>query len=194
MSGYYAGWAIWFVGLPGCGKSTLAKGVFEHLYAQGWDVVSLQMDKRRKAYFPDPKYTHEERERAYGMFVDEAAEYVRQGKVVLMDASAYKKDMRTYARQRIPHFAEIFIRCALDEAMRREAGRPEGKVIAGLYEKALHRQKTGQVYEGLGEVIGVDVEFQVDPDAELIIDNSGLTAQETLGKALHFLDSWLGNA
>ena len=191
MAGYNMGWAIWFVGLPGCGKTTLAKGVHEHLYAQGWDVVALQMDKRRKVYFPDPKYTMEEREKAYAMFVDEAAEFVRQGRNVLMDGAAYKVAMRTYARQRIPRFAEIFVRCAMEEAVSREANRPNGAVIADLYSKALRRQRTGEQFEGLGDVIGVDVEFEVDPDAELIIDNSRLTKEETLGKAVHFLDSWL---
>ena len=55
------------------------------------------------------------------------------------------------------------------------------------------RKQVGQQFEGLGQVIGVDVEFEVDPDAELTICNDNLSREETLGKALHFLDSWLGN-
>jgi len=187
------GWAIWFVGLPGCGKTTLAKGVHEHLHSQGWDLVSLQMDKRRKVYFPEPMYTIEEREKAYALFVDEAVEYLRQGRNVIMDGSAYKLAMRTYARQQIPRFAEIFIQCDLDEAVRREESRPEGVVLANLYKKALIRQKTGEQFEGLGEVIGIDIDFEVDPDAELIIDNSLYSKEKTLRKTLHFLDSWLPN-
>ncbi|MGL1862219.1 MAG: adenylyl-sulfate kinase [Pseudodesulfovibrio sp.] len=190
VSGYENGWAVWFVGLPGSGKTTLAKGVHEYMYAQGLDVVGLQMDKRRHLYFPDPKYTIEEREKAYAMFVDEAAQLVKQGKGVLMDGSAYKISMRTYARQRIPRFAEVFVRCDLDEAIVREENRPNGAIIADLYRKALRRQKTGEQFEGLGEVVGVDVEFEVDADAELIIDNTLYTKEETLGKTLHFLDSW----
>lgn len=191
MGTYDRGWAIWFVGLPGCGKSTLARGVLEYAYLQGHDVELLQMDKRRKSYFPDPEYTREEREKAYAMFVDEAATLVRQGRGVLLDGSAYELAMRTYARQRIPRFAEIFVRCDLEKAVERESQREGGMVVVEMYKKALERQKTGEQFEGLGEVIGVDVEFQVDPDAELIIDNSELTMEQTLEKALHFLDSWL---
>ena len=66
--------------------------------------------------------------------------------------------------------------------------------MAGLYEKALQRKKTGRQFDGLGDVIGVDVEFELDPDAEMIIDNTSLSKKETLGKALHFLDTWLANA
>jgi len=187
------GWAVWFVGLPGCGKSTLAEGVYEYLFNKGLDVVSLQMDKQRKIYFPDPQYKEQERKKAYTLFVDEAAELARQGKGVLMDGTAYELSMRAYARQRISRFAEIFVCCGLEEAIRRESNRPDGLVIAGLYKKALIRKQVGQQFEGLGQVIGVDVEFEVDPDAELTICNDNLSREETLGKALHFLDSWLGN-
>lgn len=185
------GWAVWFVGLPGSGKSALARGVRKYLEEKGYDPLSLQMDKLRKKYVPDPKYTPEERDRAYGAFVDEAAGLVRQGRVVLMDGAAYKRSMRDYARQRIPRFAEVHVQCDLEEAMRREAGRPEGLVMADLYAKALRRKRTGEQFEGLGEVIGVDVDFEVDPGAEFIIDNTHLPKAETLRKTLHFLDTWL---
>ncbi len=191
MSNEGDGWAVWFVGVPGSGKSALAKGVLAHLEARGHAIVCMQMDKLRKKYVPDPKYTSEERERAYAAFVEEAVAHVQQGKGVLMDGAAYKIAMRTYARQRIPRFAEVFVQCDLEEAMRREAGRPEGLVMAALYDKAIRRQRTGEQFEGLGEVIGVDVEFEVDPDAEFIIDNTLLPKEETLRKVLHFLDTWL---
>jgi len=190
---YDKGWAVWFVGLPGCGKTTLASGVHEYLHAKGLDVVALQMDVRRKVYFSDPQYTARERAKAYAMFVDEAVGFVRQGKGVLMDGSACEVSMRTYARERISRFAEVFVHCGIEEAIQRESNRPNGAVVAGLYRKALKRQQTGEQFEGLGEVVGVDVEFGIDPDAELIIDNTHLSKEETLRKVLHFLDSWLGS-
>nr|WP_287410345.1 adenylyl-sulfate kinase [Pseudodesulfovibrio sp.] len=193
MSESVSGWALWIVGLPGSGKSTLAKGVLTSMEARGLKVALLQMDERRKSYFPHPHYTSEEREKAYVLFVNEVAELARQGKNVLMDGSAYKQSMRQYARQKLPRFAEIFVQCDLSEAIRRESDRSEGLVMAGLYAKALQRKKTGEQFEGLGEVLGVDVEFEMDPEAELVIDNTRLTAKETLGKALHFLDTWLAN-
>jgi len=185
------GWAVWFVGLPGSGKSALARGVRDHLADRGLDVVLLQMDELRRKYVPEPRYTPEEREFAYARFVDEAAALVREGRGVLMDGSAYRVAMRALARGRIAKFAEVFVQCDLDEAMRREAGRPEGKVMAALYEKALRRRRTGEPCEGLGDVIGVDVPFEMDPAAECVIDNTYLPKAETLRRALHFLDTWL---
>ena len=194
MGGRHEPWAVWVVGLPGSGKSTLADGIASHLAAQGIQVTLLRMDARRKVYFPNPAYTPEEREAAYALFADEAAELVRRGENVLMDGSAYKASMRRYARRRIARFAEIFVKCDLDEAIRRESSRPGGEVMAGLYEKALRRRETGDMIDGLGDVIGVDVEFEMDKDAEFVIDNTHLSLEQTLGKTLHFLDTWLDGA
>ncbi|WP_367614090.1 adenylyl-sulfate kinase [Pseudodesulfovibrio alkaliphilus] len=194
MKGQVPGFAVWFVGLPGSGKSALARGVRDHLLGRGMETVLLQMDERRKTYFPEPKYTAQEREAAYAMFVDEAVELAWQGRNVLMDGSAHKVVMRARARESIPRFAEVFVRCELDEAIRREAGRPEGLVAADLYRRALRRQQTGEACPGLGEVIGVDVPFEEDPDAEFTIDNTRLTREQTLEKVLHFLDTWIDSA
>ena len=188
------GWAVWIVGLPGSGKSALARGVRDALKERGVDAVLLEMDARRKAYFPEPEYTQEERERAYALFAEEAAGLTREGLNVIMDGSAYKTAMRRYARSLIPRFAEVYVRCDLETAMARESGRPAGKVVADLYRKAIERRDTGRRFEGLGEVIGVDVAFEQDPQAEFVIDNTRLAKAETLGKTLHFLDTWLASA
>ncbi len=123
------GWGIWFVGLPGSGKTTLARGVHEYLRAQGHDVTLLQMDKCRKNYFPSPEYTVQERERAYTLFVDEAAELTRQGKAVLMDGSAYLVDMRQYARQSITRFAEILFSVSLARQCVGKRRVPRGRLL-----------------------------------------------------------------
>ncbi|MDY7001807.1 MAG: adenylyl-sulfate kinase [Thermodesulfobacteriota bacterium] len=186
------GFAVWVVGLPGSGKSNLARALTQAFKGQGLDVVHLQMDERRKAYFPHPKYTSEEREAAYRMFAEEAADLTRRGKAVVMDGSAYKAQMREYARSLIPRFAEIYVRCTLESAMKREAKREQGLVMAGLYKKAIERKETGKPCPGLGQVIGVDVPFEENPRAELIIDNDHIPKEQTRELALEFLKGWLG--
>lgn len=184
------GWALWFVGLPGCGKSTVARAVLDALRERGLNVVYLEMDARRKAYFPEPEYSAEERDRAYGLFVQEAAEHVAQGQPVIMDGTAYRAAMRRTARERISRFAEVHIRCSPQTAMARESRRPEGKVMAGLYAKALDRQRNGTVYPGLGEVVGVDVPFEEDDLTECVVDSETTTVAEARDKVLAFLEQW----
>ncbi|MFK4764459.1 adenylyl-sulfate kinase [Desulfobaculum sp. SPO524] len=184
-------WAIWVVGLPGSGKSNLARGIVDDLRKEGYAVQWLQMDARRKVYFPRPQYTAQEREAAYRMFAEEAAQMVENGVNVVMDGSAYQVAMRDYARQLIPNFAEVHVQCTLDNAMQREAGRPAGLVMAGLYEKALRRKETGEEVEGLGEVIGVDVPFEENPRAEFIIANDDIPKEETRRRTMAFVREWL---
>ena len=137
--------ALWFTGLPGSGKSALAQAVAQYLRLAGIDVAALELDARRQAYFPKPTYSEAERDAAYRRFADEAAHLYRQGTgLVIMDASAPRLAMRAYARSLMPHFAEVYVRCSLAVAMARESARPQGKVMAGLYAKAMMRKATGR--------------------------------------------------
>jgi adenylylsulfate kinase len=186
-----SGWAVWVTGLPGSGKSTLADALADRLAASGRDVILLRMDERRKAYFPRPEYSPEEREKAYSCFAAEAADLVAEGRGVILDGTAHRLRWRRLARQRIARFAEIYLRCPLETAMQREAERPEGLVMAGLYAKALERRRTGVEIEGLGDVVGVDAPFEPDPDAECVIDVDAANRETVLESALLFLDRWL---
>jgi len=188
------GCAVWFVGLPGSGKSSIARCVVRNLKAEGLPVLYLEMDARRKDYFPIPTYSQKERKQAYEMFVEEACRYVTSGKIVIMDGSAPQRFMRDTARINIPKFAEIMVQCSVQTAMEREATRAAGKVMADLYAKALERKKTGKEVDGLGQVIGVDVPFEENPEAEFVLDNQNLSKEESCRRAMAFLDSWLNNA
>lgn len=181
---------IWFVGLPGAGKSAYAQAVYKALQMNGENVRYLSMDERRKAYFHTPQYTAEERTKAYRLFADEAAQIAYQGQNVIMDGTAHRLSMREYMRRLVPRFAEVFVCCSLEIAMQRERNRPEGVVVCDLYEKALTRKETGAHFEGLGEVIGVDTEFEEDPSAECVIDSEQESIEEGCKKVLAFLDRW----
>jgi adenylylsulfate kinase-like enzyme len=187
------GFVIWFVGLPGSGKSSVARAVCRALEAQGMEMVSLQMDERRKRYFPRPGYSAEERAQAYRMFAEEGAALAREGKGVVLDGTAHERAMRDYARSLVGRFAEVYVRCPLATAMEREASRPEGLVMAGLYRKALERQATGRQIEGLGQVIGVDVPFEEDPAAECVVDNVGVQIDAVRDQVLDCLARTLFN-
>jgi adenylylsulfate kinase-like enzyme len=181
------GFVIWFVGLPGSGKSSVARAVCRALEEQGREMAYLQMDERRKRYFPRPSYSAEERAQAYRMFAEEGAALARDGKGVVLDGTAHEQAMRGYARSLAGRFAEVYVRCPLETAMEREASRPEGLVMAGLYAKALERKATSRQFEGLGQVIGVDVPFEEDPAAECVVDNVGVQIEAVRDQVLDCL-------
>jgi len=188
------GICFWFVGLPGCGKSSISKRVYNALINKGIDAAYLEMDKLRKKYFPNPKYTADERERAYELFVEDAYKEFIKGKVVIMDGTAYKVKMRQLARDKMgKNFFEIFVKCSIETAIKRESQRKNGLVMADLYKKALDRKKTGKQYPGLGEVIGIDVPFEEDKNCDFVLENDTLSLDKAVSLCLKFIDKKLNS-
>jgi len=98
------GWAVWFTGLPGSGKSNISKIVADLLCENGAVCERIELDAVRKKYVPDPKYTDEERDFVYEKLADLAAERVEDGTNVIIDATAHKRAYRDRARKKDPTF------------------------------------------------------------------------------------------
>jgi adenylylsulfate kinase len=169
--------AVWITGLPGSGKSTIAKELIKRIKG----VEYLRLDEIRKKYISDPKFTDEEREFVYSKFIDDGAEKVKQGKNVIFDATANKLIWRKKARSKIEKFAEVYVKCSISSCMERENKREGGLVLVDLYRKSLERKKTGKEFEGLGKVVGVDVPFEENSNAEITIDSETTKPEEAAG-------------
>ncbi len=172
------GWAVWFTGLPGSGKSKLSKLVYDMLADEGITCKRIELDTIRKKYATNPEYTDRERDFVYKKLVDLAAENVQNGINVIIDASAHKRLYREYARKKIQRFVEVMIKCPLSVCIERESKRKNGHIASQMYLRALERKKKGSKFEDLGKVIGVDVPYEENPSAEVIIDSSKKSAEQ----------------
>lgn len=184
------GAALWFTGLPGAGKSTVAGAVRGALVRLGLDVVWLRLDEADAACLGADTCDASGREEPYRRFAEEAADLAGRGRLVLMDASGPELALRRGARSRIERFAEVYLRCGVSTAMARKARSADGLAVAGLYAKAIKRKATGQRFEGLGKVTGVDVPFEEDPEAELVLDAGRLSAQAMAERVLDRFAAW----
>jgi adenylylsulfate kinase len=104
-------WAIWITGLPGSGKSVLARAAAAELHARGRPVTILEMDAIRKIVTPSPTYSDLEREAVYRILAVMAARLVDAGVPVIVDATAHRRRWREFARGLIPRFAEVQLQC-----------------------------------------------------------------------------------
>lgn len=135
-------WTIWITGLPGSGKSTIA----EQLKSSFPEAAVLRMDDLRKVVTPQPDYSDAERDLVYRAFVYTARTLCSLGHNVIMDATGSRRAWRALARDLIPEFYEVYLKCGLAVCMEREAhravrhGAPEG-----IYEKG----KAGAPVPGL---------------------------------------------
>ncbi len=188
------GWTVWFTGLPGSGKSNISKIVCKMLTDNEISCERIEMDAIRRQYVQNPEYTELERDFVYKKLVDFAAERVQNGINIIIDATAHKLLYREMARKKINRFIEVVVRCPLSVCIERESKREKGLVTAQMYRKALERKEKGTQFEDLGAVIGVDVEYEESPDAEIVVDNSTGTAMNNALKVkteiIRFIDKW----
>ncbi len=110
---------MWLTGLPGSGKSTLALKLKEKIA----DSVVLRMDDLRNIVTPEPTYSDEEREHVYRSIVYTAQILYELGHNVIIDATGNKRSWRQLARQTIPEFFEIYLKCSIALCMEREKTR-----------------------------------------------------------------------
>ena len=154
-------WAIWITGLPGSGKSVIARAAAERLGADGRPVALLEMDAMRRVLTPHPTYSDVERTRVYRALVYVAARLVDAGVPVIIDATAHRREWRDLARATIRHFAEVQLECPMDVCREREATRPQGHAPTGIYAAAGRPGAT---------VPGVDVDYERACAPELVLD------------------------
>lgn len=168
---------VWVTGLPGSGKSTIAKKLLKLLDKHKISYKYLRLDKFRKKIVPKPKYTEKERNLVYRKLADYAFELSKNNNIII-DATAHKKTYRDYLRNKVKNFIEVYIKCPLEICIERESKRKQGLVMAEIYRKALERKKTGKQFKNLGQVIGIDIKFEENKNAEVIIESDKISPEE----------------
>ena len=154
-------WAIWITGLPGSGKSVLARATAAELRAGGDTVVVLELDEIRKIVTPSPTYTDTERDVVYRALVYMAATLTKSGTPVIIDATAHRRAWRELARRLIPTFAEVQLVCPLELCRERERERVHCNAPPKIYARAGRPD---------ARVPGVDVPYEPALRSELTVD------------------------
>jgi adenylylsulfate kinase len=161
---------MWFTGLPGCGKTTIADQVKTKLSEKGMYAKILQLDEIRRAITPQPKYTDEERDIVYASLAYMAKLLAEEGINVIIDATANRRRYRDLARRLIPKFAEVFIRAPLEVCMEREEKRKAKFSPKGIYKKAAGEKAS---------VPGVNVAYEEPVSPEIEVDAARMSSEES---------------
>ncbi|KQC15875.1 MAG: adenylyl-sulfate kinase [Methanothrix sp.] len=154
-------WVVWFTGLPGCGKTTIAQGVKARLRDRGIYVKVLELDEIRRVITPKPTYTDEEREVVYSSLAYMAKLLSEAGANVIVDATANRRRYRDRARELIPNFAEVYVEASLSACIERERGRKAVYSPQGIYSKAGEEDAT---------VPGINVAYEEPINPEVVVD------------------------
>jgi len=160
------GWCIWLTGLPGSGKTTIAKELKNILKKHAICAQIVSSDVLRKFVTPNPKYTEEERELVYRAIVFTSKLLTENGVNVIIDATGNRRRFRELARKEIQNFAEAYVKCSLKVCMERESKRIDEYAPRDIYKKGL---------EGKSPTVpGLGVPYEEPVNPEIVIDSERL--------------------
>ncbi|MCK7589522.1 adenylyl-sulfate kinase [Subsaxibacter sp. CAU 1640] len=157
---------LWFTGLSGSGKSTIANKVEQKLFNQGIKTYTLDGDNIRKGLNNDLSFSPEDRAENIRRIAETASLMIDGGLVVLAAfVSPYKKDRENIKNiVKDVNFVEIYVNTSVEECERRD--------VKGLYKKA----RAGEIKNMTG--ISAPYEAPDNPDIEI------LTEQESVDEAV----------
>ena len=166
---------LWFTGLSGSGKSTIAHRLEERLFENGIRTYVLDGDNLRTGLNKGLGFSAEDREENIRRIGQVAKLFVDAGLVVLTAfISPYRKD-RALARSLVAddEFVEIFVKCPL--------GICEQRDVKGLYEKA----RRGVVKQ----FTGIDDPYEEPENPEIILETDKVNSEQCVEEILNFLEA-----
>ncbi len=153
---------LWFTGLSGSGKSTIANVVEQKLFQKGIKTYTLDGDNIRKGINKDLSFSPEDRTENIRRIAEIANLMIDGGLVVLAAfVSPYKKDRENIKSiVKDVNFVEIFVNTSVEECERRD--------VKGLYKKA----RAGEIKNMTG--ISAPYEAPEHPDIEIKTENESV--------------------
>jgi len=161
---------LWFTGLSGAGKSTIANRVEQRLLAEGLHSVMLDGDNVRHGLNRDLGFTDADRVENIRRVAEVARLMTDAGLIVLVSFISPFREERRMARERMEpgEFLEIFIDVPLEVA--------EARDVKGLYAKA----RAGQ----LSHFTGIDSPYEAPDAPDLRIDAAGCSVDEAADRII----------
>jgi adenylylsulfate kinase len=160
------GFTLWFTGLSGSGKSTIAHLVGPELDRRGLVVEYLDGDNVRTHLSKELGFSKEDRDTHIDRVGWVASRLTRQGGAIITAAISPYEATRAAAREMIEEvgtFVEVYVKASVEECARRD--------VKGLYEKAFKGE--------IKEFTGVSDPYEEPSDPEIVLDTEEHSAEES---------------
>jgi bifunctional enzyme CysN/CysC len=164
---------LWFTGLSGAGKSTIANLVEKQLHAEGRQTYLLDGDNVRHGLNKDLGFTDQDRVENIRRVAEVARLMVDAGLIVMVSFISPVRSERRMARALVDagEFVEVFVDTPLQQAEARDA--------KGLYKKA----RRGE----LKNFTGIDSPYEAPEDAEIRLDTTQLAPEAAASLVITYL-------
>ncbi|KQY83877.1 adenylyl-sulfate kinase [Paenibacillus sp. Root52] len=165
---------LWFTGLSGAGKSSLAFALEKHLYDAGIRCYVLDGDNVRHGLNRDLGFTATDRQENLRRIGEVSKLMVDAGLIVLSAFISPHAEDREMVKQLFEpgDFIEIYVRCSIEECERRDP--------KGLYKKA----RNGDI----PHFTGISAPYDIPEEPSLIIDTELLSLDEAVAEIVRHLE------
>jgi adenylylsulfate kinase len=169
------GFTLWFTGLSGAGKTTIAELVRPELERRGLLVEWLDGDEVRTHLSKGLGFSKEDRDTNIERIGWVASRLTRHGAAVIVSAISPYEETRRKAREMVEQygsFVEVFVDASVEECARRD--------VKGLYDKAFRGE--------IKEFTGVSDPYEPPPSPEVCIESEHEDPKSSAARILRTLE------
>lgn len=165
---------LWFTGLSGSGKTTIADLVCQKLAKKDKKVKLLDGDVIRDTIHKDLKFTPEDIKENNRLIALICKENIGLYDYILVPIISPFRENRNFAREQLsPQFAEIYVKASLNTCMKRD--------VKGLYKKV----KEGLIDNFIG--ISSSVPYEAPDKPDIIIDTENEDVLASVEKVFEYI-------
>jgi len=166
------GFVLWLTGLPGSGKTTIARNLEPKLRKMDWPVEILDGDEIRQNLSKGLGFSREDRETHLKRAAYVAKLLSRNGVAVIAAFISPYRNVREYAKKETTNFIEVFVKCSLQICAQRDP--------KGLYKKA----STGEIKN----LTGPQDLYEEPLTPDLVVETDKQTVEESVNLILEKLN------
>lgn len=163
-----SGMVYWMTGLSGAGKTTIGKLFFEKIRLKKDTVIFLDGDELRNVFGNDLGYSRDERFKCAMRYSKICRLLSRQGQDVVICTISMFDEVRSWNRQNIENYKEIYINVPME-------------VLEKRNQKGLYSNKDKNI-------VGVDLKLELPKNSDIELVNDGtVTPEEQVDKLISML-------
>jgi adenylylsulfate kinase len=164
---------VWFTGLSGSGKTTIAKEAEKVLYEMGHTTMLLDGDNVRSGINNNLGFSHEDRRENIRRIAEASKLFLDCGIITLCCFVSPTEELRQLAKSIIgpKDFIEVYVNAPIEECERRD--------VKGLYAKA----RKGEI----ADFTGISAPFEAPSHPALELKTQGRKEEDCVKELLNFL-------